>query len=257
MHYFKRNIGDYHKKAGRLSMLEHGAYTLLMDACYDREKFPTMEQAIDWCWARSDGEIAAVKFVLDKFFTLDGDQYTQQRIADEIDGYHQKSKVNKQIALDREAARRTKRERIENETCTDRHLTTNQEPLTTNQEPQKNIGDQQADAEQKPTRRNWIKVLISLGVEERFAKDWMAVRKAKKASMTDTALEAIQREAGIAGMTLGEAVKIAAENSWQGFKASWLKKDQSINPAMTKHTGFADRDYHAGLIEREDGSYGF
>jgi len=29
MHYFKRNIGDYHKKAGRLSMLEHGAYTLL------------------------------------------------------------------------------------------------------------------------------------------------------------------------------------------------------------------------------------
>lgn len=136
MHYFKRNIGDYHKKAGRLSMLEHGAYTLLMDACYDREKFPTLEQALDWCWARSDGEIAAVKFVLDKFFTLDGDQYTQQRIADEIDGYHQKSKVNKQIALDREAARRTQRERTEHETCTDHHLTTNQEPLTINQEPE-------------------------------------------------------------------------------------------------------------------------
>lgn len=128
MHYFKRNIGDYHKKAGRLSMLEHGAYTLLMDACYDREKFPTMEQALEWCWARSDGEIDAVKFVLDKFFTLDGDQYMQQRISDEIDGYHQKSKVNKQIALDREAARRTQRERNVHETCTDHHLTTNQEP---------------------------------------------------------------------------------------------------------------------------------
>ena len=37
MHYYKRNIGDYHKKAGRLSMIEHGAYTLLIDACYDRE----------------------------------------------------------------------------------------------------------------------------------------------------------------------------------------------------------------------------
>ena len=43
MHYFKRNIGDYHKKAGRLSMLEHGAYTLLIDSCYDRERFPTMD----------------------------------------------------------------------------------------------------------------------------------------------------------------------------------------------------------------------
>ena len=39
MHYFKFNIGDYHKKAGRLSMLQHGAYTLLIHACYDREKF--------------------------------------------------------------------------------------------------------------------------------------------------------------------------------------------------------------------------
>lgn len=145
MHYFKRNIGDYHKKAGRLSMLEHGAYTLLMDACYDREKFPTLDQALDWCWARSDGEIAAVKFVLEKFFTLDGEQYMQHRIADEIEAYHQKSKVNKQIALDREAARRTQRERIEHETCTDHHLTTNQEPITTNQEPEdKNTCDQQA-----------------------------------------------------------------------------------------------------------------
>lgn len=92
MHYFKRNIGDYYKKAGRLSMLEHGAYTLLMDACYDRERFPTMDEAIDWCWARSDEEIAAVKFVLTKFFTLEGGQFVQQRIRDEIDAYHEAKK---------------------------------------------------------------------------------------------------------------------------------------------------------------------
>lgn len=134
MHYFKRNIGDYHKKAGRLSMLEHGAYTLLMDACYDREKFPTLEQALDWCWARSGDEIAAVTFVLEKFFYFDGQQYMQQRIADEIDRYHQNAKTNKQIALDREAAKRAERERNVHEACTDEHLTTNQEPLTTNQE---------------------------------------------------------------------------------------------------------------------------
>jgi len=136
MHYFKRNIGDYHKKAGRLSMLEHGAYTLLMDACYDRERFPTMDEAIDWCWARSDEEIAAVKFVLTKFFTLEGEQYTQQRIADEIESFHEKSEKNKQIALDREAKRRAKRAPDEHETCTNGHLTTNQEPLTSNQEEQ-------------------------------------------------------------------------------------------------------------------------
>jgi len=59
MHYYKKNIGDYHKKAGRLTMLQHGAYTLLMDACYDREKFPNRDEALDWLWASSKEEIEA------------------------------------------------------------------------------------------------------------------------------------------------------------------------------------------------------
>ena len=147
MHYFKRNIGDYHKKAGRLSMLEHGAYTLLLDACYDRERFPTLDEALEWSWARTDDEVAAVKFVLSKFFTVSDGVYLQQRVQDEIDAYHAKSLKNQEIALAREAARRAMRERVEHETCTDHHLTTNQEPLTTNQEPEdKSSCDQQAES---------------------------------------------------------------------------------------------------------------
>jgi uncharacterized protein YdaU (DUF1376 family) len=84
MHYYKRNLGDYAKKAGRLSMLQHGAYTLLIDACYDREQFPTMEEAIDWTWASSSAEIEAVQFVLAKFFTLIDGRYVQNRIQEEI-----------------------------------------------------------------------------------------------------------------------------------------------------------------------------
>ena len=103
MHYFKRNIGDYHKKAGRLSMLEHGAYTLLIDSCYDREEFPTEDQALDWCWARTDEEIAAVKFVLRKFFTLVDGVYVQKRIKEEIDRYHANAETNRKIAIKREA----------------------------------------------------------------------------------------------------------------------------------------------------------
>jgi uncharacterized protein YdaU (DUF1376 family) len=70
MHYYKRNLGDYAKKAGKLSMLQHGAYTVLIDACYDREQFPTMEEAIDWAWASTAQEVEAVEFVLRKFFKL-------------------------------------------------------------------------------------------------------------------------------------------------------------------------------------------
>ena len=146
MHYYKRNIGDYHKKAGRLSMLEHGAYTLLIDAYYDREIAPTKEQALDWCWARTTEEVAAVEFVLSKFFTLDGDVYRQSRIEDEIERYHEKAKINKRIAKEREENKRKERKRSEHEPCTDEHEPTpNHKPITNNQEPetnnQSNTGD--------------------------------------------------------------------------------------------------------------------
>jgi uncharacterized protein YdaU (DUF1376 family) len=108
MHYFKRNIGDYHKKAGRLTMLQHGAYTLLLDACYDRELFPTIEEAIDWVWASTDQEIAATTFVLNKFFVLTDGVYIQHRIESELDQYHKNSATNKRIAQEREAKRKNK-----------------------------------------------------------------------------------------------------------------------------------------------------
>ena len=136
MHYFKRNIGDYHKKAGKLSMLEHGAYTLLLDAYYDRERAPTKQDAIEWCWARTDDEISAVEFVLMRFFQIDGEVYRQKRIDEEIESYKAKSLKNKQIAIDREQNKRTIRAQLEHEACTDGHLTKNQEPRTTNQEPE-------------------------------------------------------------------------------------------------------------------------
>ena len=140
MHYYKRNIGDYHRKAGRLTMLQHGAYTLIMDSCYDREQFPTREQAIDWCWASTPEEIAAVDFVLNKFFILSGDVFVQGRINDELERYHGNAETNRRIALEREENRRN-RARIEDEHSTNRarqedEPPPNQEPLTTNQEPQ-------------------------------------------------------------------------------------------------------------------------
>lgn len=89
MHYYERNIGDYHKKAGRLNILQHGVYNLLIDACYDKESFPTLEEAIDWVWAESEEEIEAVKLVLKRFFTCDeSGKYIQNRIKEELDRYH-------------------------------------------------------------------------------------------------------------------------------------------------------------------------
>ena len=132
MHYYKRNLGDYAKKAGRLSMLQHGSYTLLIDACYDREQFPTMDEAIEWTWASTTEEVEAVTFVLRKFFTLEDGVYVQKRIQEEIAEYHGKAETNKRIAQEREAKRKenaTNRARVVDE------APPNHKPLTKNQEP--------------------------------------------------------------------------------------------------------------------------
>ena len=141
MHYYKRNIGDYSKKAGRLTMLQHGAYTLLLDSCYDRERFPTLEEALEWTWASSAEEIDAVKFVLNRFFKADEEgRYHQQRIEDELLTYQKNAETNKRIAIERETKRKesgtkrvnksTKREQVVNGSDTNLHLTINQEPRT-------------------------------------------------------------------------------------------------------------------------------
>lgn len=141
MHYYKRHIGDYAKKAGHLSPLEHGVYNLIMDSYYDREQAPTLIEAMRWARARTEDEKSAVLAVLDEFFTFDGERYHQNRIEEELDQYRGKAETNRAIAVERE---RRKRERRVHEPCTNRApeqhepCTTgqpNHKPLTTNQEP--------------------------------------------------------------------------------------------------------------------------
>jgi len=131
MNYYKRHIGDYAKKAGKLTMLQHGAYTALIDACYDRERFPTMDEAIDWTWASTQDEVQAVQFVLSKFFIKQDDgTYFQDRISEELHSYKAISETNKRIALEREARKKsTKRERVVNEPPP------NHKPITNNHKP--------------------------------------------------------------------------------------------------------------------------
>jgi len=143
MHYYKRHLGDYAKKAGHLSPLEHGVYTLILDSYYDREQAPTLIEATRWARARTEEEKAAVLAVLDEFFTLADDRYSQKRVEEELGEYRDKAETNRVIAVAREQRKRERRENDttkvvapeEHEPCTTGQP--NQEPRTINQEPVK------------------------------------------------------------------------------------------------------------------------
>lgn len=230
MHYYKRNLGDYAKKAGRLTMLQHGAYTLLIDSCYDREAFPTLEQAIEWTWASTEAEVEAVKFVLDRFFTLDeSNQYVQDRILQELLEYHAKADKNKQIAIDRETKRRensTNRSQIVHEP------TPNHKPRTKNQEPLTNIKTIQAPE----------------GVSVEVWNDFVLQRKKARAVISENVIKSIGKEAQKIGWSLEQALAECAARGWRGFKAEWIK-DKKVD-SSDKMTNFMDQVNNFGNFSK-------
>lgn len=74
-----------------------------------------------------------------------------------------------------------------------------------------------------PTDFDPLQWLVDRGVTQDHARDWLAVRKAKKAANTETAFIRIYNQANRAGMSLDRVVQLMAEKSWQGFEAEWLK----------------------------------
>lgn len=234
MHYYKRNIGDYAKRTGRLTMLEHGAYTLLHDACYDRERFPTEDEAVNWCWARDAQEIDAVRFVLQRFFVCVDGIYIHEQIQADLLAYKRTCDNNARIATEREE-KRTERLRSVYDSCTERaqivhEAPPNQEPITNNQEPK----------EEKPARKRAHPAKPD-DVSQEVWDGFLAIRKARRSPLTDAALDGINREAKAAGMCLETALKTCCARGWQGFKANWLKADGKPSPhTLPSMNSYAD-----------------
>lgn len=61
------------------------------------------------------------------------------------------------------------------------------------------------------------------GVSDQVWKDFLEVRKAKKAPLTATGLTRMANEAAKAGWTLEEAIAESVSRGWQSFKAEWVK----------------------------------
>ena len=92
-----------------------------------------------------------------------------------------------------------------------------------------------------------VAALVAEGVDPQHAADWLAVRKAKDLLLTPTAWEKAKAEAQKAGMSVADAVREAAANSWGGFRASWLQRQDvpRANGATHAPVDTAARDAEA------------
>lgn len=100
----------------------------------------------------------------------------------------------------------------------------------------------------REAKKNATKVACPPDVGLQEWEDWLALRKAKKAPVTETVLKSARKEAEKAGITLNAFLTIWCARGSQGLQADWLKTNerqsfaqQAADVARTtvpaKHTG--------------------
>ena len=92
--------------------------------------------------------------------------------------------------------------------------------------------EEQSLAVVKAPAFNFQAALIGIGVTEDTAKEFIKVRKAKKAVNTALAFDKIYKEILKTGMDAEHCIKTAVENSWKGFKAEWLTRQEQQSSRM-------------------------
>lgn len=103
------------------------------------------------------------------------------------------------------------------------------------------------------------------GLDESLIADYLAVRKSKGAQMSERVWSRLNeklRQCLALGIQPAQVMEIVIDSGWRSFEVEWItKRFLAKSPAQGKpnsrHHGFNDRDYHEGLIPREDGSYAF
>jgi len=226
---------------------------MLMDAIYDREQFPTEDEAIDWTWARTDEEIEAVKFVLRKFFMFENGVYVQSRIQDELNAYKETCEKNARIAKEREEKRKTSKPVVNestpekhesctsgDEACTNRHLTNNQEPITNNQYEDTNVssGRERGESDDSPPPK--------AQPDSKPATEKQKTSKAKPKDLQEVISYMLEQ-----GSTAQEANRFfdyfsangwlvgkakAPMKDWHAAVRNWLSRSQQVGPVSTGNT---------------------
>lgn len=67
--------------------------------------------------------------------------------------------------------------------------------------------------------------LIKYGANENLVKDWLLVRKNKKASNTKTALNSFLKQVENSGMDIDKVLEMCVYKSWVGFESKWVKDE--------------------------------
>ncbi len=205
--------GDYARDTRHLSMVEHGAYRLMLDCYYTTGPLPgDPERVARMVSALTDMERAAVVVILAEFFTLADGQYRQARCDDEL--AHQARKGV--------SSRASARKRWNSKRNADAMQTQCEPNADAMREGMRNVCQNDAIQIQIQNQKKKARWFCPDGVEPGSWEDWLQVRGRKKAASTENAYKRVcaKLEAfRAAGQDVNAVVAKAAMSGWSDLYA--------------------------------------
>jgi uncharacterized protein YdaU (DUF1376 family) len=213
VNFYPHHIGDYISHTAHLSNDEDLAYRRLIELYYQGEGPITHDIAAAARAIRMRDQKDAVESVLKEFFVSTADGYRHGRCDDEIAKYHSQIEAGKRGAAKRWGEHK---DRVPMATP----MTPQCDPNSNQNQNQNHIKSTSKDI--RAPRFDAQAHLISIGVGESLADDWIKHRRAAKAPPSLTAIDGIAREADKAGISLSDALAMCCQRGWRGFKAEWV-----------------------------------
>jgi uncharacterized protein YdaU (DUF1376 family) len=207
MHYYQFNIGDYKSHTEHLSEMEDLTYRRLLDWYYLHESPIPLDESEVARQIRMRSHSDCIAVVLREYFERTDDGWIHHRANKELAKAGDKS----QKASESAKARWSKQKDANAlPTQSEGNATHNTEHITQNTRHKKSA----------------TVVACPLDVSEQVWQDWLALRKAKKASVTATVLEGARKEAFKLDWPLEKFLAEWCTRGSQGLKAEWIADKQ-------------------------------
>jgi uncharacterized protein YdaU (DUF1376 family) len=198
MHYYQFHIGDYKSHTSHLSVVEDCAYRRLLDFYYLNEKAINHRDVARQINMREHEQ--DVLTILNEFFISTNEGFVHPRADQEIAKYKEFIAAGKRGAAKRWASAPQSQPNGEaNSPPTAAPIATiNHKPITNNH------------------------IDTPDGVSDSVWQDFKAIRKSRKAPITQRVVDGLRAEAEKAGWTFEQALNECCLRGWQSFKADWL-----------------------------------
>jgi uncharacterized protein YdaU (DUF1376 family) len=206
-------IGDYLADTSRLTTEQHGAYLLLLMDYWRSGRLPDNDQVLAQITKLSPDAWSNARAMLEQFFSIENGSWIHKRVEQELAQAVDNKAKNHQRAVDAANARWKKQ----------------QNDATSNANSNAQAMLKQCPSPSPSPSKIIIKDIAPEGVSESIFKDYLEVRKAKKAKWTQTALKGLQREADKAKMSLQDVMQLCCERNWVGFKAEWANSQDPVS----------------------------